>query len=70
MLKWNRWSRSAIMCYQRGGVCSGCIYEEFFDGKAYKCKMKQSVINLVQNIGAPPDIESASIYEDEDEEVF
>ena len=70
MLKWNRWSRSAIMCYQRGGVCSGCIYEEFFEGKSYKCKMKQSVINLVQTIGAPPDIESASIYEDEDEEVF
>lgn len=70
MNQFKRWTASAIMCYKRGGVCSGCFYEDFFDGKKYKCKMKQSVISLVQNIGAPPDVETTSIYEDEDEEVF
>lgn len=68
MIQRKQWSASAIMCYKRGGVCAGCFYKDFFEGKPYKCKMKAAVLSLVQNTGAPPNVESVSIYEDEDED--
>lgn len=45
------WTRSAIECYERGCVCSGClVYEQI--GK--DCHMKASVIELVRKFGKPP----------------
>jgi hypothetical protein len=46
------------MCYERGGVCDGCYYENFFTKGTYDvqpyCKMKESIIFLVKKIGIPP----------------
>ena len=67
--KYTHWTQSARECYKRGGVCSGCIYESFFAGKPYKCRMKDAVLSLVKNVGAPPKVEPPGYYED-DEEIF
>ena len=45
------WTPAAVQCYQRGCVCKGCFYDEFFT--ADKCKMKSSVMELVRKFGAP-----------------
>lgn len=64
--KYEHWTPSARECYKRGGVCGGCIYESFFAGKPYKCKMKDAVLSLVKNVGAPPKIENPGYIEDDD----
>ena len=61
------WTKSAIDCYKRGGVCKGCIYETFFARREYKCQMKATVISLVEHLGAPPNTESAGVYDEDDE---
>lgn len=44
------WTDTAIECYQNGCRCSECLlYEVMGD----KCKMKQTVIELVRTIGIP-----------------
>jgi Ni,Fe-hydrogenase I small subunit len=51
------WTKSAVMCYERGGVCRGCYYENFFTKGTYDtqtCKMKKTIIFLVREIGLPP----------------
>lgn len=55
-----RWTPSAIECYQRGCVCSGCFYKEFFGDGANKCRMKTSVLELVRLLGAPPKIDQSA----------
>lgn len=50
-LNLKRWTPAAVQCYQRGCVCKGCFYDEFFT--ADKCKMKSSVMELVRKLGAP-----------------
>ena len=50
-LNLKRWTPAAVQCYQRGCVCKGCFYDEFFT--ADKCKMKSSVLELVRKLGAP-----------------
>lgn len=50
-IKLKRWTPAAVQCYQRGCVCKGCFYEEFFT--ADKCRMKSSVMELVRQLGAP-----------------
>lgn len=47
-----RWTQAAKDCYERGCVCEGCFFNDFFSG--YKCRMKASVIELVRLFGAPP----------------
>ena len=46
-----RWTPTALECYQRGCVCEGCFYKEFFSGSPNKCQMKASVLELVRVIG-------------------
>lgn len=48
---YRRWTRDAINCYNRGCVCKGCILNDIMQGR---CRMKQSVIELVRLIGIPP----------------
>lgn len=46
-----RWTPSAIECYERGCVCRDCPIKEFI--KSQKCQMKSSVIELVRVLGIP-----------------
>ena len=59
------WTKSAVMCYERGGVCNGCYYENFFTKGTYDvqpyCKMKESIIFLVKEIGKPKNTKSKGI---------
>ncbi len=51
-----RWTKAATSCYQRGCVCSGCFYSDFFKGSPQRCQMKSTVLELVRVLGKP-DIE-------------
>lgn len=61
MENYKHWTVSACECYKRGGVCKGCFYEQFFAGKMYRCNMKASVLNLVKNVGLPPNIKNNDV---------
>ncbi len=48
------WTPAAIDCYNLGCNCSVCnLYKLYFENSVSKCKMKQSVIELVRKIGKP-----------------
>ena len=48
------WTPTAIDCYRIGCRCSECnLYKLFFKKSFSKCKMKETVIELVRQIGAP-----------------
>ena len=48
------WTPTAIDCYKLGCACSKCnLYAIYFKESATKCKMKETVIELVRNLGAP-----------------
>ena len=48
------WTRSAIECYELGCNCSKCnIYKIYFANSLFKCKMKETVIELVRKKGIP-----------------
>ena len=46
-----KWTPSAVECYQRGCICSNCPIQEFI--KSQKCQMKSAVIELVKKFGIP-----------------
>lgn len=46
-----RWTKGSKECYFRGCRCADC---PTFQILGDKCKMKESVINLVRRYGAPP----------------
>ena len=46
-----RWTPSAIECYQRGCICKDCPIKKFITSQ--KCQMKASVIELVRLYGIP-----------------
>jgi len=48
-----RWTQTAIDCYKRGCVCSGCFYYDFFKDSPQKCQMKATVLELVRVLGRP-----------------
>lgn len=52
------WTPTAIDCYKIGCNCSKCnlINEDFSSLTKKNCKMKQSVIILVKNVGKPKDV--------------
>lgn len=45
-----RWTKGAKECFFRGGRCEGCIT---FGILGYRCRMKQSVLELVRKYGVP-----------------
>ena len=52
-----RWTISALECYDRGCVCSGCFYDDFFGKGNFKCQMKFTVLELVRRFGIPTEEE-------------
>lgn len=54
-----QWTRTAVDCYKLGCICSKCtLYEVFFSKKKFKCKMKETVIELVRKLGVPKDMKN------------
>ncbi len=51
-----RWTNAAKDCYLRNCVCRDCYYHAFFNSSPYQCKMKMSVIRLVEEIGLHNDL--------------
>jgi len=47
------WTPTAIECYRIGCRCSLCNLYKIYFSKESKCKMKETVIELVRKIGAP-----------------
>ncbi len=48
------WTPTAKECYQIGCNCSKCnIYKIYFSGKYFRCRMKETVIELVRKLGKP-----------------
>jgi hypothetical protein len=49
-----KWTATAIDCYKLGCCCSKCnLYKIFFKNSVVNCKMKETVIDLVRQIGVP-----------------
>ena len=52
-----RWTQTAMECYKRGCVCSGCsIYEQIFGPEGRKCQMKGAVLESVRKLGIPEEL--------------
>lgn len=64
MPKFLRWTKSAIECYQKGCDCSDCYIKSLL---SERCRMKESVIELVRVYGKP-DIKTIQFIEDETDE--
>ncbi len=48
------WTPTAIDCYNLGCRCSKCnLYKNYFFNTSNKCRMKETVIELVRKIGVP-----------------
>ena len=48
------WTPSAVDCYKLWCVCSKCnLYKIYFKDSYNKCRMKETVIELVRKLGAP-----------------
>jgi len=48
------WTPTALDCYHSGCTCSKCnLYKIYFYNSNIKCKMKDTVIELVRKLGAP-----------------
>ncbi len=51
------WTPTAVECYELGCSCSKCnLYKLYFSDSLFKCKMKETVIELVRRLGAPKEI--------------
>lgn len=51
------WTPSAIDCYQIGCSCHKCnLNKIYFLNSNIKCKMKESVIELVKKFGVPKEV--------------
>lgn len=59
---YRHWSTGAIECYERNCVCKGC---PTFDLIGKQCKMKQSVLSLIRNVGLPDTEKKQQIINDE-----
>ena len=48
------WTPTAIDCYNIGCNCARCnLYRIYFEKSVFKCKMKETVIELVRKYGVP-----------------
>ena len=48
------WTETAVDCYKLGCNCSKCnLYKIYFVHNVFKCKMKETVIELVRRLGKP-----------------
>lgn len=64
------WTLAAAECYARGCICWDCNYRGYIEHPK-GCKMKYSVMNLVDRFGAPPEhlIENAKRLINEEKRV-
>lgn len=46
-----RWTPTAIYCYERKCVCNGCLIAKMLESQ--KCYMKASVLELVKELDTP-----------------
>lgn len=54
----NQWTQAAIDCYMLGCSCYRCnLNKIYFLESGFKCKMKETVIELVRRLGVPKEIE-------------
>ncbi len=52
------WTPTAIDCYKLGCMCSRCnLYKIYFSKGNVRCRMKETVIELVRKFGAPEGVE-------------
>lgn len=50
------WTPTAKECYSLGCVCSKCnLYKIYFANSGIRCRMKETVVELVRRLGAPND---------------
>ena len=50
------WTPTAIDCYFLGCSCSKCsLYKIYFINNGIRCRMKDTVIELVRRLGVPKD---------------
>ena len=48
------WTPTAIECYKLGCICTKCnLYHIYFRNTNIKCRMKDTVIELVRKFGIP-----------------
>lgn len=48
------WTPTAVDCYKLGCRYSQCnLYKAYFKDSIFKCKMKETVIELVRKLGIP-----------------
>lgn len=48
------WTPTAIDCFELNCCCSKCsIYKIYFAENVFKCKMKETVIELIRKYGKP-----------------
>ncbi len=51
------WTQSAIDCYEIGCRCSVCnLHRLYFKNSFFKCRMKETVIELVRKNGIPKEV--------------
>ena len=59
------WTPTAVECYLLGCNCSKCnIYKIYFSKNYFKCKMKETVIELVRKLGKPDFNQTEAIHEE------
>ena len=57
------WTPTAVDCYSIGCICSKCnLYNIYFAHSEGKCRMKDTVIELVRKLGIP-NMENYESYE-------
>lgn len=49
-----KWTGAAIDCFERGSLCSGCFFDEFFQNSPHFCRMNEAVERLLDVVGPPP----------------
>lgn len=63
-IKWYGWTPAARECYERGCICDGCLMSWTL-GK--RCRMKEAVLYLVREFGAPKE---ESIYSGREKQII
>lgn len=51
---YSQWTESSKFCYRRGCNCQGCYVKDIIETQ---CFMKEAVLTLVKEFGAPPNDE-------------
>lgn len=59
-----KWTPTAVDCYLIGCTCSKCnLNKIYFSQSVTKCRMKDTVIELVRRVGVPHDADMEKNYD-------